>query len=542
MASFPLRRDSDVQERPTVQSPQQQAQEMLNVPLGTLIYRAGLLSQEDLQEALQQSIRSEKMLGEVLLERGMVEERELGRLVAGQKGLPFVDLDRISVDHDAARRLPEDVAREHSALPVAVDPQGTPLVAVANPSPVVLAAVTQAFGAEPHVGVAARDELLRAIDRAYGGPAAEQPSLRIAHVDEVEQEPVVEPVAEEPVDEHVEESHESVDEEIADAGLAPLHIEPWGRPSEDERVEEPADEETEEDDTFDEVDDDRVAPTASLAEAPEPVDEETPDEEDASESADDEKPIFAWAGRSSTEETVAETGEHDVEQSTAFEADPAETETADWFADAPQSLDEDVAELVESSEAVPTMEDDDSEESAAATYGVTDESVHHVGEPSSNGWNPEPSFGEQPVLALVAADDDETETVEQSFDDADSSVGVAELETADETELMGEPTDEAVLYETELEADQAAPVDEEVDKNDTDVDVVDDAVEAELAAAVYITLVNGERLSSGRFASEREATAHTQSLLSDLRREWWPKVGTRLIRPEAVISIDLEAE
>ena len=67
---------------------------MVDVPLGTLIFRAGLLGEEQLEGALQEGMRTGKRLGEVLLERGWLNERDLGRMLAGQKGLPFVDVNR----------------------------------------------------------------------------------------------------------------------------------------------------------------------------------------------------------------------------------------------------------------------------------------------------------------------------------------------------------------------------------------------------------------------------------------------------------------
>ena len=71
---------------------------MREVPLGTLIFREGLLTEEQLEEALQDGMQRGKRLGEVLLERGLVSENDLGRLLAGQKGLQFVQLDSAAID------------------------------------------------------------------------------------------------------------------------------------------------------------------------------------------------------------------------------------------------------------------------------------------------------------------------------------------------------------------------------------------------------------------------------------------------------------
>ena len=83
--------------------------DMRDVPLGTLIFREGLLTEEQLEEALQDGMQRGKRLGEVLLERGLVSENDLGRLLAGQKGLQFVRARR---GHDRSSGGAAAVGRE----------------------------------------------------------------------------------------------------------------------------------------------------------------------------------------------------------------------------------------------------------------------------------------------------------------------------------------------------------------------------------------------------------------------------------------------
>ena len=91
-----------------------------NVPLGTLVLRAGLMPEARIEDALQEAVSNGRKLGEELLERGLAE-RELMRLLAAQHAQPFVDLTRFPIDWDAARLLPPTVAQAHCALPIAQD-------------------------------------------------------------------------------------------------------------------------------------------------------------------------------------------------------------------------------------------------------------------------------------------------------------------------------------------------------------------------------------------------------------------------------------
>lgn len=71
--------------------PAPSAGEMRGVPLGTLILREGLLAEEQLEHALREGMRTGKRLGEVFVERGLIRDDDLSRLLAGQRGFPFVE-------------------------------------------------------------------------------------------------------------------------------------------------------------------------------------------------------------------------------------------------------------------------------------------------------------------------------------------------------------------------------------------------------------------------------------------------------------------
>ena len=146
--------------------------EMYDVPLGTLVYRSGLLSAEQIESALAESERIGKRLGEVLVDTEMIDERDLGRLLAGQKGLPFIDLANTHVEPAATELLLAASARIYCALPIAID-KGTPVVAVGDPTNgLVVEGVRRAMGGEIAFTVATRSELQSAIANHYGGDAS----------------------------------------------------------------------------------------------------------------------------------------------------------------------------------------------------------------------------------------------------------------------------------------------------------------------------------------------------------------------------------
>jgi hypothetical protein len=91
--------------------------EMRSYPLGTLVYRSGLMPLETVNQALAEAAESGRRLGEVLLEYGL-PERDLTRLLAAQHGQEFVDLTEFPVDPQIVTLLPRVVADMYCALPL----------------------------------------------------------------------------------------------------------------------------------------------------------------------------------------------------------------------------------------------------------------------------------------------------------------------------------------------------------------------------------------------------------------------------------------
>ncbi len=102
-------------------------------PLGELIARAGLVAPNDLYAALAASRASRRRLGDVLLEQGLIGERELAQVVADQEGLDFVDLGRLDLDQNALDLLSERTSRRYHAIAFRCEDAAT-TVAVSDPA------------------------------------------------------------------------------------------------------------------------------------------------------------------------------------------------------------------------------------------------------------------------------------------------------------------------------------------------------------------------------------------------------------------------
>jgi hypothetical protein len=101
--------------------------------LGALLLRKGLLTNEELDRALEEKVQGE-LLGEALVRLRICFEDDIARVLAEQVGVEFVDIGITSVDHRAVAMLPWAHAEELRAIPIRLHPDDSVSVAVADPT------------------------------------------------------------------------------------------------------------------------------------------------------------------------------------------------------------------------------------------------------------------------------------------------------------------------------------------------------------------------------------------------------------------------
>ena len=77
----------------------------------------GFINEKQLQEALdKQKTSNGKMLGDVMLEMGLVSETQLAQALSIRLKVPFVDLASVQINKDAVMKIPEQTAREKTVI------------------------------------------------------------------------------------------------------------------------------------------------------------------------------------------------------------------------------------------------------------------------------------------------------------------------------------------------------------------------------------------------------------------------------------------
>ena len=127
-------------------------------PLGELLIAAGVIDEDQLDEALADGRETGERLGEVVVRRGWATEDTVAKVLAEQWSLNYVDRASIWFDADALARLSREHAQRLEALPTRVE-DGRVVVAVAEPTEQRLAALRSVIGEDTVVVVVPKTAL-----------------------------------------------------------------------------------------------------------------------------------------------------------------------------------------------------------------------------------------------------------------------------------------------------------------------------------------------------------------------------------------------
>jgi len=88
------------------------------VKLGEMLVRAGMISQEQLDEALESQKSNGEKLGFNLIRLGYVKEDDITQLLSEQYGVPSINLRHFDIDETVINLIPSEVAQKYLVLPV----------------------------------------------------------------------------------------------------------------------------------------------------------------------------------------------------------------------------------------------------------------------------------------------------------------------------------------------------------------------------------------------------------------------------------------
>jgi type IV pilus assembly protein PilB len=148
--------------------------------LGDTLLNAGLVTKQQLDEALAIQNKTGEKLGTVLVELGFVDETDLLRTLCADAGIPFLAPAELLPQPDALALLPLDAARTHVALPIKLESRHL-VLAMADPFDLLgIRSLTRATGRSVRVAGAPREAVQRAIEQSYVTSAAAAAGVMVA--------------------------------------------------------------------------------------------------------------------------------------------------------------------------------------------------------------------------------------------------------------------------------------------------------------------------------------------------------------------------
>ena len=137
------------------------------VRLGDLLIQAGLLSDAQLQLALQDQKRTGSKLGRTVVDMGFVDEVRLLTALSEQMKIPFIDLKHFKFDQELVQKLPEAMARRFRALVLSREGDGL-LVGMSDPLDLfALDEMDRILKVRVRPAVVREAELLATLDTVY---------------------------------------------------------------------------------------------------------------------------------------------------------------------------------------------------------------------------------------------------------------------------------------------------------------------------------------------------------------------------------------
>ncbi len=148
--------------------------------IGSILIQEKLLTQAQLETALQHQVGGDRKLGDVLVELGFVTRVEIARALAIQTCIPFEELgETFTLSPEEVRLLPEAVVRRFCMF--ATKPTAGERLTLVMKDPLDLEAVDTArtlTRMEVHKSVSTEERIRDVIERHYGASATIQRSLQ----------------------------------------------------------------------------------------------------------------------------------------------------------------------------------------------------------------------------------------------------------------------------------------------------------------------------------------------------------------------------
>ena len=140
---------------------------ILNKQLGELLVERGIINEDQLEKALVMQKEKGGLIGELLVALGFVKEEDIAQALTAQYGFPYLPLSNYDINPEIINIVPGRVARQYLLVPI--DKIGNNLtLAMSNPLNVqAIEDVELLSGCSVQTFVSTSSDIKRAIEKYY---------------------------------------------------------------------------------------------------------------------------------------------------------------------------------------------------------------------------------------------------------------------------------------------------------------------------------------------------------------------------------------
>ncbi len=135
----------------------------------SLLEHNNLVTKEQLAELKAESLRSRRLLQDIVIQNRVVDEKTLTQAFADYAQLPFIEIDPHQIPPEVLAKIPERIARQYNAVLFKIDEDGTQHLAMDDPDDVqAVNFIEKQIGENIKLYIATRSNILACLENYRG--------------------------------------------------------------------------------------------------------------------------------------------------------------------------------------------------------------------------------------------------------------------------------------------------------------------------------------------------------------------------------------
>ena len=145
--------------------------------IGDMLLEAGIITQEQLEDALEKNKTAHKKIGEMLVDLGYATEEAIGEGLATQLNIPFISLHGMKIEDDIIKLADGKLLRKHLMIPFEYKEGNVNIIRVAMADPMDMRGIDDfsiITNLQVEPVIATTQDILVTLDKYYGDSEAQR--------------------------------------------------------------------------------------------------------------------------------------------------------------------------------------------------------------------------------------------------------------------------------------------------------------------------------------------------------------------------------